>query len=121
MPSRMPGVLCSSKLGLQWIDQGTMHRSRASEPGIQGRVPALYGPFDQVFQALDIVTRTPIAHTPYRITLDSGRTFLGVTDARGCTARVGADRAQRATLEIPYDGDSPGTADTGVRHYTCSR
>ena len=121
MRARTPGVLCSARLGTHWIDHGTLHRSRSSEPGPQGLIAALSGPFDQVFQALATGTGKPIANTPYRITLESGRVFLGITDGLGRTARVGADRAQRATLEIPYHGDNPGPADTRKRYDACSR
>jgi hypothetical protein len=121
MPHPLPGSLCGSRLGADWTSDGTLGLQRTRAPGVLGQQPALNGPFDQVFQALDQRTGQPIANTPYRITLESGRVFLGVTDDQGRTQKVGADRAQTATLEIPYDGNSPSTPDTGKQYHTCSR
>jgi len=121
MPYALPGSLCGSRLGDAWVDDGTLGLQRGRTPGVLGAQPALRGPFDQVFQALDQQTGLPLADTPYRITLESGRVFLGVTDSQGRTQRVGADRAQTATLEIPYDGDSSSDADPGQQYHTCSR
>jgi hypothetical protein len=121
MPNFMQSPVCSSRLGSDWIDDGTMVRQRSSGPGVSGSVPALYGPFDQHFRVLDSRTGQPIANTPYRIRLSSGREFLGVTDMFGHTQKVGADRVTTATLEIPYHGNSTSSADTGKQYDTCCR
>lgn len=121
MPHFLPGPLCGSRLGAHWIDDGTLGLQRSCLPGVLGQRPELNGPFDQIFHVIDQQSGRPIANTPYRITLESGRVFLGATDALGRTEKVGADRAQTATLEIPYDGNSSSTADTGQQYRTCSR
>lgn len=121
MPTGQRNVLCCSHLGADWIDKGTMSLTRSSASGVCGLVPALHGPFDQQFKVLDSTTGRPVANTPYRIRLEDGTQFFGRTDFFGLTHRVGANRAQMATLEIPYHGNSPGTADSGEQSSPCSR
>jgi len=118
---RLPGPLCSSRLGPDWIDDGTMVRQRTDAPGVLGRVPALCGPFDQHFLVLDSRTGRPIANTPYRIRLSSGREFRGVTNMFGRTLIVGSSHFETATLEIPYRGNSTSSVNAGDQHHTCSR
>ena len=121
MPTRQPGVLCSSNLGDDWIDIGTMSRTLSGSPGVCGLVPALHGLFDQQFKVLDSLTGRAVANTPYRIRLENGEQFSGMTDMFGLTQRVGANRAQMATLEIPYHGNSTSTIDSSEQPSTCSR
>jgi hypothetical protein len=121
MPNRLQGPVCSSRFGTDWIDDGTMVRQRNSAPGVLGRVTALYGPFDQHFRVLDSRTGQPMANTPYRIRLSSGREFRGVTDLFGQTRKVGADQVTTATLEIPYHGNSSSSVDPGKQYDTCCR
>jgi len=121
MPNRLPGALCASRLGLDWIDDGTMCLGRSEAPGTVGLTPGLLGPFDQHFQVFDSLTGRPMAHTPYRIRLESGAEHFGITDACGYTQKVGANQVQMATLEIPFHGNRTSSIDPGEQHGTCSR
>ena len=40
MPEKKPGPVCVSKLGTDWIDSGTMCRSRTGAPSTIGRQPS---------------------------------------------------------------------------------
>lgn len=121
MQNQLSGPLCASRVGTNWIDDGTMGRQRSGEPGVCGHVSALHGPFDQHFQVLDCRTGRPIANTPYRIRLASDREFRGITDKLGYTRKVGADRVQTITLEIPYHGNSTSSVNPGKQYDACSR
>lgn len=121
MPTRQPGILCCSRLGADWNDNGTLSRERSSPPGTCGLMPALHGLFDQQFKVLDSMTGRPIANTPYRIYLQDGQQFFGTTDIFGFTRKVGANQVQMATLEIPYHGNSTGIVDAGGQPGACSR
>jgi uncharacterized Zn-binding protein involved in type VI secretion len=72
--------------------------------------------FDLFFHAKDESNQTSLANVPYRIVLDDGREFIGVTDKNGHTEKVFSDYAQNAKIEIPYydvrDADSPIEPDT---------
>lgn len=58
--------------------------------------------FDLFFHAKDESNQTSLANVPYRIVLDDGREFIGVTDKNGHTEKVTSDYAQNAKIEIPY-------------------
>jgi hypothetical protein len=121
MPNRMQGPLCSSRLGTDWVDDGTMVRQRSNYPGVLGSASERCEPFDQHFRVLNSRTRQPIANTPYRIRLSNGREFLGVTDMFGHTQKVGAEQVATAILEIPYHGNSRSSVDAGKQYDTCCR
>ncbi|MBZ8143008.1 hypothetical protein CLD22_24360 [Rubrivivax gelatinosus] len=45
----------------------------------------------------------PIAHQKYRMTLDDGRVFEGVTDAQGQTSLAQSDGMQHVRIELLFD------------------
>lgn len=53
---------------------------------------------------------SPHKNMPYRISLDTGQVFEGVTDDAGRTEKVFSTRAQTATIEVPYYGNTDDTA-----------
>lgn len=54
-------------------------------------------------------TGVPMANTPYKITLDNGREFVGKTDQKGLTEIVSADYPAQATLIAPYNDNEINT------------
>jgi uncharacterized Zn-binding protein involved in type VI secretion len=58
---------------------------------------------------------TLLPDTAYKITLEDGREFVGVTDGSGHTQKVFANTPQKATIEVPFyehcDTDSPERSD----------
>lgn len=58
--------------------------------------------FDLFFLVKNENSGVPSVGTPYKITLEDGREFTGVTDKAGYTEKVFSDFAQKATLEVPY-------------------
>lgn len=75
--------------------------------------------FDLFFHAKDERTGNDVGNTPYRITLDDGQTFEGVTSADGLTEKIASDRPRFATIEIPYYDKSSADADDGSRSCGC--
>jgi uncharacterized Zn-binding protein involved in type VI secretion len=71
--------------------------------------------FDLFFLVKNEKTGVLSVDTPYKITLEDGREFLGVTDAAGHTQKVFSDFAQKATIEVPYydhsDTHAPSESD----------
>lgn len=53
---------------------------------------------------------SPHKNMPYRITLETGQVFEGVTDEAGHTEKVFSTTAQTATIEVPYYGNTHDTA-----------
>jgi len=53
--------------------------------------------------------------TPYKITLEDGREFFGVTNQAGHTEKVFSNFAQKATIEVPYYDhcDAHSTSESG--------
>jgi hypothetical protein len=111
MPNRLPGPLCTSRLGTEWNNDATMGRQRTSAPLVLGHGSALFDPFDQHFRVIDFRSGQPITNTPYRIWLSDGKEFRGLTDVFAHTVIVGADRVQTAKLEIPYHGNNSSSVD----------
>lgn len=52
MGERLPGPICGSSLGADWIDQGTMNRSRSAPPGPIRLSIAQMGPSEKIEAAL---------------------------------------------------------------------
>jgi len=80
-------------------------------------VPVAY---DLRFLVNDDKTSQPLAGIPYKITLDTGEEFTGVTDASGHTQTVGSDSQRIAYLEAPYYGNVSSSPDTHHEHSACS-
>lgn len=74
--------------------------------------------FDMFFHAKDESNQTSLADVRYRIVLDDGREFIGVTDKNGHTEKVTSDYAQNAKIEIPYYDHCH--ADSTIESNTCS-
>jgi hypothetical protein len=76
------------------------------------------GHYDLFFHAKHEQTGKNLCHVGYRITLEDGRQFVGVTDENGYTLNVAADRALNAKIEIPYYDNSP--TDTSSESEPCA-
>lgn len=77
--------------------------------------PSHSSPYDLRFSLRDPISRMPARGVRYRITLESGRVFEGVTDEDGMTAAAHSSSAELATMELFHDegsGESRGCADT---------
>jgi len=75
--------------------------------------------FDLHFFLKDDMTSAPLVGMPYKITLDTGEEFFGLTDASGLTQTVGSDSQRIAYLEAPYYGDIGSSSDTHHEHDSC--
>ncbi|WP_343547425.1 PAAR domain-containing protein [Ralstonia sp.] len=62
--------------------------------------------YDLFFHAKHEKTGADLCHVQYRITLEDGRQFLGLTDEKGHTQKVAADTVLTAKIEIPYYDNS---------------
>jgi uncharacterized Zn-binding protein involved in type VI secretion len=62
--------------------------------------------FDLFFRVQHDDTGKNMPGVPYKITLDDGREFKGVTDENGNTQKVYSDSPQIAKIEAPYYDDS---------------
>lgn len=62
--------------------------------------------YDLFFHAKHERTGEDLCHVRYKITLEDGRQFIGVTDEKGYTQKVSADTALIAKIEIPYHDNS---------------
>lgn len=68
-------------------------------------------PYDLFFHAKHKQTGKDLCHVRYKITLEDGRQFVGVTDEKGHTLKVSSTAALTAKIEIPYhDHSSTDTA-----------
>ena len=74
--------------------------------------------FDRVMLLKD-PDGNPLANLPYKITLETGHTFEGVTDKHGHTEKVFSTQAHMAKIEAPYYGSSNHTAHTAHGSDTC--
>ncbi|MES2742472.1 MAG: PAAR domain-containing protein [Pseudomonadota bacterium] len=62
--------------------------------------------FDMFFHVKHEKTGKVMGNMPYKITLDDGSEFKGVTDNNGDTEKVFSDSAQNAKIEVPYHDNS---------------
>lgn len=69
--------------------------------------------FDLFFHVKHDKTDKDMGNMPYKITLDDGREFKGVTDNNGHTEKVFSDSARIAKIEVPYHDDSAAHATIG--------
>lgn len=76
-------------------------------------------PFDLQFQIKGETSGNPMANMPYRITLENGKEFTGITDADGLTQRVTDAESVIAKIEVPYDGNSTVQTDSNFGHDAC--
>ena len=76
--------------------------------------------FDIYFLIKNEITGHPLSNMPYRISLQSGRIFLGVTNEQGCTQRAHSSIPEQAKIEVPYYGNSTASFDTDNGSDTCS-
>lgn len=60
------------------------------------------GKYDIVFKVVGDVFGHRQENVPYKITLEDGREYTGVTDKSGLTIKVSALTPMKATLEVPY-------------------
>lgn len=57
--------------------------------------------YNVVFKAID-TSGNSASNTKYKITLEDGSVYLGVTDADGLTEAITSNRLQSANIEVPY-------------------
>jgi len=81
MVIQLPGALEIHAAGVKMMGAQKVEPSLPSLP--QGE-----DPHDEQFRILDQATQEPLANRKYRIELEDGRVFRGVTDAEGKTLRV---------------------------------
>lgn len=72
----------------------------------QGNIPAIATAsqslaYDIVFKAVN-AHGTPVPSTKYRITLEDGSVYIGITDSNGLTQKIGSNYPQLANIEVPY-------------------
>jgi len=93
----------------------------ASQAGAQAvaTMPLVPAAYDLRFLVNDNNTSQPLAGIPYKITLDTGEEFTGITDASGHTQTVGSDAQRIAYLEAPYYGNVSSSPDTHHEHSAC--
>ena len=82
------------------------------KPGMSGEKK-----FDLFFHVKHDKTGEGMSNMQYKITLDDGREFKGITDSNGYTDKVFSDSAQIAKIEVPYHDDS--AADTTIESDAC--
>lgn len=75
--------------------------------------------YDLTFFIRDQVTALPLSNVRYRITLESGKTIEGKTNANGLTENVFSDSPELATIEAPYYGDSSTASNTDLHPGSC--
>lgn len=76
--------------------------------------------YDLFFYVKQAITGQSLTNIPYKITLDDGREFEGITDENGFTEKVISNSAQIAKLEAPYYGND-STTYTDFGSDTCGR
>lgn len=62
--------------------------------------------YDLFFHVKHDTTGNNLSNMPYKITLDDGREFKGITDKNGHTQKVFSDSPQAAKIEVPYYDNS---------------
>ncbi len=93
---------------------------RMSAPLTPVYVPQRESPperYDLFFHAKHERTGKDLCHVRYKISLEDGRQFIGLTDENGYTQKVSANTAQIARIELPYYDDS--TTDTSSEPEPC--
>ena len=75
--------------------------------------------FDLFFHVKHDKSTKAMPNLPYRITLDDGRQFTGVTDSNGYTEKLSSDFAQTAHIEVPYHDVSTAHIDHGSGGCAC--
>ena len=86
--------------------QGNDSSNKKKSPLINTFVDTIY---DLRFQIRGTKSDEPLAHIPYKISLDNGKETAGITDASGFTQLVRSDSQRIAKIEAPYYGDSSTT------------
>lgn len=76
-----------------------------------------YG-FDRVLVLQDSAGNR-LANVPYKISLETGQVFEGVTDAAGQTEKIHSTQPHSATIEAPYYGNTHHTAHAAHGSDTC--
>ncbi|WP_093381368.1 PAAR domain-containing protein [Variovorax sp. OV329] len=79
------------------------------------------GTHDLQFKVIVESSQKAFAFLPYKVTLDDGREYHGVTDIFGMTNSIYADAPQVATIEVPFYGDKTSTTDSDSGSSTCCR
>ncbi len=74
--------------------------------------------FDRVVVLQD-KSGNPLKNLPYKITLETGQVFEGVTDEVGQTEKVCSTQAHTATIEAPYYGSTNHSAHATLGSDTC--
>ncbi|MYM94916.1 PAAR domain-containing protein [Duganella vulcania] len=85
----------------------TSVKAKDAEAAILASASANY---DLFFHVKHDATGNNLSNTPYKITLDDGREFKGVTDKNGHTQKVFSDSPQTAKIEVPYYDNSAAHA-----------
>jgi uncharacterized Zn-binding protein involved in type VI secretion len=76
--------------------------------------------YDIHFVVRDELTGRSLPNVNYKITLDDGKSIVGVTDANGLTEKIGSNTKQKATLEVHHNGnDSDSGAYPAGGYGTC--
>jgi hypothetical protein len=120
MADRKPGIMCASRLGEDWIDGGTMCRSRTSSPGIlgtvlslaTGAVPASPPSDAEAFKtAIDLFRETPASKSPHgaRVLAKLEESLLAGNISYGGdnSSNSGTGKIQ---IEASYRGDIANTS-----------
>lgn len=84
-----------------------------------GHTPHEHGLAFDRFVALKDKAGNPLANASYKITLATGHTFVGTTDAAGHTEKVFSNADHTATIEAPYYGNTDDTTHTPHGSDTC--
>ncbi len=97
----------------------------ASAPGavtwlaqVGGSLAAFGYTFDRVVVLKDR-SGSLLKNLPYKITLETGQEFEGVTDDAGQTEKVSSTQAHTAKIEAPYYGNTKHSADAAHGSDTC--
>lgn len=113
----------ASLIASQFTDRVTVTGNRSgrstnssNEPAVKSAASAQQVTYDLVFKVLGL-SGTIAPKTPYKITLDDGRVFVGVTDEGGLTEKVSSDHSQSAKIEVPYYDNS--STNSSEQHIAC--
>ena len=83
MSERLPGLLCTERLGSSWIDDGTMCRSRSAVPGPTGLGVASMSAKDQIEEAIRRSSLGP----PEDVVCGAGRWWEAHIQSYACLRR----------------------------------
>lgn len=78
------------------------------------------GEFDILFVIKNHMSGLPVPNIRYRISLESGTVLVGTTNQYGLTELVSSDQPERATIEVPYHGDSTTDPHTDHQSDACA-